>query len=560
MEKAHKDSLVISFFFHARGELIEKSLTGLYRTLLFQLLNAYPDLQKVLDKPEIRYQSENGWRSLYALKGLFSDAILGLGQRPLVCLVDALDECDEQQILDMVQHFEGMAEQSEESNMIFRVCFSSRPYPYIPVKRAVRLTIEDQKGHSNDLAVFVRSRLRINNPELASEIQSEIVQKAGGIFLWAVLVVSLVNKENRLGLLALKKRLSEVPKGLNELYREMLQRDDEHMGYFRLGILWTLFAARPLGPREYYHAMWISLLSENLVDDKVPPVTLPDSNEVISNFVITSSKGLIEVTRSEYPAVQFIHESLRDFLLKDNGIRHLWPEYSCDWEGHSHDRLGKHCETYIKHHAVQALIRGAMECQNAVTDDSRKFDVDRNVGDQAPLLYYAMTSIFYHSDRVAKLIRRPKPRSLFPMLNYSRLCPEYQLQLYESEDEYFLKGNNPGLVCVDVGQVTTRLISVRDVNGFHRWYKGSKMSKHFSKIPIIAWRPQFGFAAFPGEVWTSDTEPPCLENYTPVANYIYHMDMFEGHKTVGHVFGSFVNSRSGPRRFQRVSWPAKTQE
>lgn len=552
MEKDHKDSLVISFFFHARGELIEKSLTGLYRTLLFQLLNAYPDLQRVLDKPEIRSHSENGWRSLYVLKDLFSDAILGLGQRSLVCLVDALDECDEQQILDMVQHFEDMAEQSEENNINFRVCFSSRPYPYISVKRAVRLTLEDQKGHSDDLAVFVRSRLRINNPELASEIQSEIVQKAGGIFLWAVLVVSLVNKENHLGLLALKKRLSEVPKGLNELYREMLKRDDEHMDYFRLAILWTLFAARPLEPREYYHAMWISLLSEDLVDEKVPPVTLPDSNEVINNFVITSSKGLIEVTKSRYPTVQFIHESFRDFLLKNNGIREFWPEYNCDWEGQGHGKLENHCETYIKHHAVQGLIRGVLE-RHKVTYDPQILHTDRDIREQAPFLSYAMKSIFYHSDRATEVTHRLMSQSRYPELNYSRLGPKYQLHRYEPEDEYPLRGSDSGLICVYVGPITARLIRVRDVKRFYQWHAGPILNEHFRPMPIIAWGPQFGFAAFPGEVWASGTEPPCLENCTLVTDYIYDMDIFDNHKAVGHIYGCFIKSKAGPRSFQSIS-------
>ncbi len=35
---------VISFFFNARGEDLEKSTLGMYRSLLFQILKAIPDL------------------------------------------------------------------------------------------------------------------------------------------------------------------------------------------------------------------------------------------------------------------------------------------------------------------------------------------------------------------------------------------------------------------------------------------------------------------------------------------------------------------------------------
>lgn len=40
---------VISFFFNARGEDLEKSTLGMYRSLLFQILKAISDLQIVLD-------------------------------------------------------------------------------------------------------------------------------------------------------------------------------------------------------------------------------------------------------------------------------------------------------------------------------------------------------------------------------------------------------------------------------------------------------------------------------------------------------------------------------
>lgn len=45
--------VIASFFFNARGESLEKSVSGMYRSLLLQLLEGYPDLQHVLDDPEL---------------------------------------------------------------------------------------------------------------------------------------------------------------------------------------------------------------------------------------------------------------------------------------------------------------------------------------------------------------------------------------------------------------------------------------------------------------------------------------------------------------------------
>ena len=47
--KAMKDHIMLSFFFNARGEEIEKSTIGTYRSLLLQLLERLPALQSVFD-------------------------------------------------------------------------------------------------------------------------------------------------------------------------------------------------------------------------------------------------------------------------------------------------------------------------------------------------------------------------------------------------------------------------------------------------------------------------------------------------------------------------------
>ena len=44
--KKMKDMIVISFFFNARGDELEKSTIGMYRSLLLQLLERLPALQR----------------------------------------------------------------------------------------------------------------------------------------------------------------------------------------------------------------------------------------------------------------------------------------------------------------------------------------------------------------------------------------------------------------------------------------------------------------------------------------------------------------------------------
>ena len=50
------------------------------------------------------------------------------------------------------------------------------------------------------------------------------------------------------------------------------------------------------------------------------------------DVILSSSKGLAEMTRSKNQTVQFIHESVRDFLLKGNGLSGLRPDLSATFQ------------------------------------------------------------------------------------------------------------------------------------------------------------------------------------------------------------------------------------
>ncbi|KAJ5983604.1 hypothetical protein N7481_005703 [Penicillium waksmanii] len=306
MKKRHnrrRNVLVASFFFNARGEYLERSILGMYRSLLFQLLKGYPSLQSVLDDSDV---ISHGCTSLNVLKDLFSTAVLSLGERSLTCFVDALDECDEQQAVDMVQYFEDLAEQSTSENILFKVCFSSRHYPYLTLKKGIRLTLEDQIGHSQDLETYVTGRLQIQDPVLKAELQTGLLDKASGVFMWVVLVVDILNKEERRTGLYLRNRLDEIPSDLSDLFKDILRRDNDNMEELLLCVLWILYAAYPLQPKELYHALWSGLALKGRVKGRPMIFSDPDSSANLgkfTRFVTSSSKGLAEVTTSETPKV-----------------------------------------------------------------------------------------------------------------------------------------------------------------------------------------------------------------------------------------------------------------
>ncbi|KAF4967772.1 hypothetical protein FSARC_4746 [Fusarium sarcochroum] len=389
-------TLTSSFFFNARGDDVEKSVSGMYRSLLLQLLEGFPDLQRALDDDDLVPRNQKTCHSLNVLKDLFRAAVSFLGNRSCTCFVDALDECDEQQVMDMIEFFEEISEQCTENGVKLQFCFSSRHYPYFDIRTGVRLTLESQAGHTKDLESYINSHLQIGNSALIAELKPTILEKAAGIFLWVALVVRILNRENRRGRPAVRKRLAEVPSGLSDLFKDLLMRDQEDMNGLLLSILWILFVQRPLRPGEYYHALWFELSPEDLADLEMLDTNGLESSDRYNKFVISSSKGLAEISKAGVPTVQFIHESVRDFLIKDKGFHELWPELGADWESRSHERLKSCCNAYIHHQKVkESLHAQRFEATLINREDILK---------QYPLLEYASLFLLSHSNAAAGAI------------------------------------------------------------------------------------------------------------------------------------------------------------
>ncbi|CAG9989711.1 unnamed protein product, partial [Clonostachys byssicola] len=394
----------VAFFFNARGEVLEKSIIGMYRSLLFQTFQHFPDLTHVLDKFTSKLHRYNGvfeW-TVETLQKIMSEVVGALNTQSLTLFIDALDECDAEEIRDMVEYFEELGSNAFRNSVKLHICFSSRPYPHVDIQNRIRFTLEEQTEHSEDLAKYVRGKLRAGNSKLATWVYEEILRKSAGIFMWVVLAVDILNGVFRNGqLLQVKRRLQELPPKLGDLFRDILCRDGENMEDMLLCIQWVAFAKRPLTCAEYYFALATGLLpAGTALDEWDSEIITP---EVMKRYVLSSSKGLAEVTTyRKTQTVNFIHESVRDFLIKDNGIQSLWPHLADNFEIYSHERLRQCCHAYLAH---DKSIPEDLPC----TTSSKMKILRQQFLDRFPFLGYASDYLFHHSEHAATLV----PQSTF---------------------------------------------------------------------------------------------------------------------------------------------------
>lgn len=233
---------VAAFFFWNSGVPEQCSQLGLLRSLLFEMLNTQRALIPHVFLEQWRHYTELAahdlpipditW-SLAQLQGSFRRLIESANQMLKLCFfIDGLDEY-EGDSEGISEYFKDLSLCSEHA----KFCLSSRPWPiFHDIYQGVPgLRVQDMTH--DDIKIYVEEKLEKNwkmqelldeNPEEASGLINELVNKADGVFLWVELVVkSLINGlRNGDGIKHLRRRLEQIPPDIESLYEHIVKSID----------------------------------------------------------------------------------------------------------------------------------------------------------------------------------------------------------------------------------------------------------------------------------------------------------------------------------------------
>lgn len=333
-----RDALRLTFFFNKRGASLEKTLPGLYRSLLCQILKSKgvedftsPILMRFKQKTTMFDASNVVW-DLVELKDVFYEMIECDNFPPVEIFTDALDECDEDQVREFIRRMAKSAKIAQRTGRTLNVCWSSRHYPQITVPHCLILHMED--GNSNDIERFVQDGLAVDLSERdVLKLGNEIVKRAQGVFFWASLVLQKLNKASDEGrcrgdLMAI---LRSLPEEADALLREIILSIPSDSRTDCLHLFQWLMYSPGLQLNEVELALTLSDSrtsrrtsleewaaerfghSENFFSDSYP-------GDRVCRYVTTISGGLAEVVavESDPSILQFIHQSVPDFLLQES--------------------------------------------------------------------------------------------------------------------------------------------------------------------------------------------------------------------------------------------------
>lgn len=223
-----------SFFFWNLGSLLQKTQSGLLRSLLFDILerhqglipSVFPRLCRAVlaDKTATPLVEPSFAELRQAFLKLVGQASISL---KMCFFIDGIDEFDGifEELLELIMAI--------SSSPYVKFVLSSRPIPICvdffsqhAKLRLQDLTHDDIRFYVEDkLAGNVHmSRLKETEGALATNLIMEVCDKASGVFLWVMLVVRslLQGLRNFDRISDLRHRLEELPADLESLYQHML--------------------------------------------------------------------------------------------------------------------------------------------------------------------------------------------------------------------------------------------------------------------------------------------------------------------------------------------------
>lgn len=187
----------------------------------------------------------------------------------------------------------------------------------------------------------------------------------------------------------LRSLLDSIPDGVERLLDDILQRTGVD-GRFTITLQWALYSLRPLNPVEFHTAV---RLGNGEISNALETWNGDFDESGIRNFILSASRGLLEVVSRTTKRVQFIHESVREYFLR-GGLLKVDRALQESCHGISHLRLTRWCREYLE-------MVNFVDLANRLRRSQDAYEHWRYMLGKFPLLKYAMDGVLEHAEEAA---------------------------------------------------------------------------------------------------------------------------------------------------------------
>ncbi|PGH13486.1 hypothetical protein AJ79_03616 [Helicocarpus griseus UAMH5409] len=284
----------LAYFYFDYNDPDRTTPESMIRSLIRQLLNQRPDMPKDLrNLYEMFKEGDVGpeiGKLVEVLQGIIKD------MNEVYFVLDALDECsDVSGLLDIASRLLHCTSKKIHS--------WSRAGKLRALKMALRLFLGMCKRSQ-----WIRFKRFRGYPDIQKSIESHTMDKADGMFQWAVSWLEMLR--NCATIQSLQEALTSPPESLHVIYERILYDLDRDWGDYAPKILhWLVFAARPLTITELAETFTINVDSNPQFDDR-RRVLLP--REMLN---MCSSLVVLDVDEDGDEILRLAHLSVKEFIL-----------------------------------------------------------------------------------------------------------------------------------------------------------------------------------------------------------------------------------------------------
>ena len=318
----------ILYYFFKDTSADQRSACRAMCMLLYQLLSFYPHLIRHA-LPTFKKHGTALSTMLSELCATFRAAATDPAAGKFICVLDALDECNEKEQLELISFLEDfcLARPSPSTAPHVKFLITSRPEfkirqgfdKLLEASNNIELAGNDESKSIKqeiDLVIKhqvakVRRDLRLS-PQVANHLEKRLLGMEHRTYLWLYLIWDIVKRNQHGNKSSFNKLIDDLPADIEGCYERLLQKStDPAFAHKVLQIV--LVAARPLTVTELDVAVNIhaqTSLYADLEDELEGSCRVRDT--------LPSRCGMmISVIQSK---VYFIHQTVKDFLLRRAGM------------------------------------------------------------------------------------------------------------------------------------------------------------------------------------------------------------------------------------------------
>lgn len=231
-----KQLVIANFFFWRPGVDLQKSIKGLSRSLLHDLLEQRRDLIPEAMPDKWDDVSQNAWQTdskIDISPDLIKEALgrvmrdKRLYEKHRFCFfIDGLDEHENTNHADYQDLVKFLGDFSDVSEGNLKLCLSSREENVFMTAYSEHPSLQLHQLTLFDMQDFVSGRLEcLENKELRLRLAEMIPQRAEGIFFWTSLVVRIIRDKHADGESDedLEQYLETLPSGLKAIFMHILR-------------------------------------------------------------------------------------------------------------------------------------------------------------------------------------------------------------------------------------------------------------------------------------------------------------------------------------------------